>query len=136
MKTIIVTAILFILTVPAYADSLFFQPFDTIDWSLLAGTALADIGDMSTSSDIPNYASNGHPGFHEINPAIDLLWNTNTPSQMQYAVTFVGIAVLQTAIAYALPEKYSIRKIALASFITIGTVDTVRNISMGLKFAW
>ncbi len=131
-------AILFLcgITCPAYADSLFFQPFDTTDWALLGATAVADIGDMSTSSDIPNYAANGHPGFHEINPAIDLLWNTNTPSQMQYAVTFVGIAVLQTAIAYALPEKYSIRKIALASFITIGTVDTVRNISMGLHFAW
>ena len=39
-------------------------------------------------------------------------------------------------IAYALPEKYYLRKIAMMSFIAIGTVDTVRNYSMGLKFAW
>ena len=134
MKTIIVTAILFILTVPAYADSLFFQPFDTTDWALLGATAVADIGDMSTSSDIPNYADNGHPGFHEINPAIDLLWNTNIPSQMQYAVTFAGIFAGQSLIAWALPVP--IREVALAGFITIGIVDINHNQALGLKFVW
>lgn len=120
----------------SHAESLFFQPFDSVDWALLGGTALADIGDMSTSSDIPNFAANGHPGFHEINPAIDALWNTSIPSQSQYALTFAGIFVLQTVLAYALPEKYFIRKIVMSSFIGIGLVDTGRNLSMGLRFAW
>ena len=137
MKTILFILCLLLAPVQiAYADSLFFQPFDTIDWALLGGTALADIGDMSTSSDIPNYAANGHPGFHEINPVIDLLWHTNTPSQMQYVATFAGIFAIQSLIAYALPEKYFIRKIAMSSFITIGAVDTARNVSMGLRFVW
>ena len=136
MKTLIVSAFLLLLTSPAFADSLFFQPFDTIDYALLGGTAIADIGDMSTSSDIPYSAAHGQPGVHEINPAIDLLWHTNIPSQMQYAATFAGIAVLQSAIAYALPEKYYIRKMALSSFIMIGTFDTVRNLTLGLHFAW
>lgn len=136
MRTILI-ALMLLITSPCYADSLFFQPFDTIDWSLLAGTALADIGDMSTSSDIPNYASNGHPGFHEINPAIDLMWHTNMPSQMQYAVTFAGIFAIQSLIAYTLPTKnYQWRKVALSMFIGIGASDTARNLSMGLKFAW
>ena len=138
MKTIVL--ILFLILIPctkSYADSLFFQPFDTLDWALLGGTALADIGDMSTSSDIPAYAANGHPGFHEINPAIDLLWHTNIPSQMQYAATFAGIFAIQSLIAYALPSKdYYWRKVALSMFIAIGTVDTARNLSMGLKFVW
>ena len=136
MKTITLIIFLILLPTKSYADSLFFQPFDTVDWALLGGTALADIGDMGTSSDIPAFAANGHPGSHEINPAIDWLWHTNLPSQSQYALTFAGIFVLQSAIAYALPEKYCLRKIALASFITIGTVDTFRNMSMGLRFSF
>ena len=134
MKTIIITAILFILTVPAYADSLFFQPFDTIDWSLLAGTALADIGDMSTSSDIAYNAEHGHPGIYETNPAIDHFWGTNIPSQMQYAVTFAGIFAGQSLIAWALPVP--IREVALMGFITIGIVDVNHNQALGLKFVW
>ena len=136
MKTLLVIAFLILFPMSARAGSLFFQPFDTVDWALLGGTALADIGDMSTSSDIPRYAAQGHPGFHEINPAIDLLWHTNIPSQAQYALTFAGIFAAQSLIAYALPEKYYLRKIAMMSFIAIGTVDTVLNYSMGLKFAW
>lgn len=137
MKTILFILCILLNPMNAYADSLFFQPFDTIDWALLGGTALADIGDMSTSSDIPNYAAHGHPGFHEINPAIDLLWHTNIPSQMQYAATFAGIFAIQSLIAYALPSKdYYWRKVALSMFIAIGTVDTARNLSMGLKFVW
>lgn len=135
MKTILV--ILFLILIPctkSYADSLFFQPFDTLDWALLGGTALADIGDMSTSSDIPNYAANGHPGFHEINPAIDLLWHTNTPSQMQYAATFAGIFAGQSIIAWALPPYF--REVALGSFIAIGIIDINHNMSVGLKFVW
>ena len=137
MKILLIMIFLVFFPINSYADSLFFQPFDTIDWALLGGTALADIGDMSTSSDIPNYAANGHPGFHEINPAIDLLWHTNTPSQMQYAATFAGIFAIQSLIAYALPSRdYQWRKVALSMFITIGAVDTVRNVAMGLKFVW
>ena len=136
MKTLLVIIFLILFPVTSYAGSLFFQPFDAIDWTLLGGTAIADIGDMSTSSDIPRHASEGHPGFHEINPAIDLLWHTNTPSQAQYALTFAGIFAAQSLIAYALPEKSYIRKIALSSFIAIGTFDTVRNVAMGLRFAW
>ncbi len=137
VKSILIAVIfLMIFPIKSYAGSLFFQPFDTVDWALLGGTALADIGDMSTSSDIPEYAMNGHPGFHEINPAIDTLWHTNIPSQTQYAITFAGIFAIQSLIAYALPEKYYIRKIAMSSFITCGVFDTVRNVSMGLKFVW
>ena len=137
MKTVAVILFLILFPIKSYAGSLFFQPFDNIDWALLGGTALADIGDMSTSSDIPHYAANGHPGFHEINPAIDLLWHTNIPSQTQYAITFAGIFAIQSLIAYALPSnQYFLRKAVLSMFIAIGTVDTVRNMSMGLKFAW
>ena len=136
MKIILVLFFLILNPLKVQADSLFFQPFDTVDWALLGGTALADIGDMSTSSDIPRYAAQGHPGFHEINPAINLLWNTNTPSQLQYVVTFAGIFAIQSLIAYALPEKYYLRKVALVSFISIGVIDTARNLSLGLRFAW
>ena len=134
MKTIIITAILFILTVPAYADSLFFQPFDTTDWALLGATAVADIGDMSTSSDIPYSAEHGNPGVHESNPLIDRFWGTNIPSQMQYAVTFAGIFAGQSLIAWVLPVP--IREVALMGFITIGIVDVNHNQALGLKFAW
>ena len=134
MKTLLVIIILVLFPMSAHAGSLFFQPFDTVDWALLGGTALADIGDMSTSSDIPRYAAQGHPGFHEINPAIDLLWHTNTPSQFQYALTFAGIFAGQSLIAWALPPYF--REVALGSFIAIGVIDINHNLSLGLKFAW
>ena len=136
MKIILVLFFLILNPLKVQADSLFFQPFDTVDWALLGGTALADIGDMSTSSDIPRYAAQGHPGSHEINPVIDGLWHTNLPSQLQYAATFAGIFAIQSLIAYALPEQYFLRKMAMGTFISIGVIDTARNLSMGLKFAW
>jgi hypothetical protein len=64
------------------------------------------------------------------------LWHTNIPSQAQYAATFAGIFLIQSAIAYALPEQCLLRKIALVSFIGIGTMDTMHNLSMGLHFVW
>jgi len=119
---------------PCQAGSLFFQPMNAVDWSLLAGTALADLGDMSTSSDIAYKAEHGDPGMHEINPFIDHLWGTNIPSQMQYALTFAGIFAGQSLIAWALPVP--IREVALIGFITIGVVDINNNQALGLRFVW
>ena len=135
MKTILVILCLLLAPVRvAYADSLFFQPFDTIDWALLGGTALADIGDMSTSSDISYYSEHHFPGMHETNPAIDGLWGTRQPSQFQYALTFAGIFAGQSLIAWALPPYF--REVAFGSFIAIGVIDINHNMSLGLKFVW
>lgn len=133
MKTIAVILFLLFAT-PAYADSLFFQPFDTIDWSLLGGTALADIGDMSTSSSISYADEHGHPGYQESNTLIDNFWGNKAPSQIQYAVTFAGIFAGQSLIAWALPVP--IREMALGSFITIGIIDINHNEAMGLRVSW
>ena len=64
MKTLLVIAFLILFPMSARAGSLFFQPFETVDWALLGGTALADIGDMSTSSDIAYYSEHHMPGIH------------------------------------------------------------------------
>ena len=97
-------------------------------------TALADIGDMSTSSDISYYSEHHFPGMHETNPAIDGLWGTRQPSQFQYALTFAGIFAGQSLIAWALPPYF--REVALGSFIAIGVIDINHNMSLGLKFVW
>ena len=134
MKPLIIILFLILVPVNSYASSPFFQPFDTVDYGLLAGTALADIGDMSTSSDISYYSEHHFPGMHETNPAIDGLWGTRQPSQFQYALTFAGIFAGQSLIAWALPPYF--REVAFGSFIAIGVIDINHNMSLGLKFVW
>ena len=134
MKTLLVIIILVLFPMSAHAGSLFFQPFDTVDWALLGGTALADIGDMSTSSDISYYSEHHTPGIHEGNPLITGLWGTQTPSQLQYAATFAGIFAGQALIAWALPPPF--RELAFGGFIAIGIIDISHNQALGLKFVW
>ena len=128
-----------------------FKPFTGTDWTLLGVTALADFADMDSSysgvetslhsyETSPRYGSvvpcppgpyltcfAGHRGVPggEGNPLITGLFGTHYPTALDYAGFGVLELAAQTALAYALPEKW--RTGAFGVFIGIGAADTVCN---------
>lgn len=121
-----------------------FTPFDATDWTLWGLTALADIGDFSSSysqivrdQPMPSGSpSSCSPGFSPPcfsgrvgDPILGFPWGTQFPSEIQAATSFLGIFAVETALAWALPHEW--RDAMFGVFIGIGAADTAWNGARG-----
>lgn len=99
-------------------NSGWFSSFDTTDWILIGGVALADIADFASSNYMSHISRKNaiackNSGFFcqntftkgEGNPLITGLYGTRYPNTWQYASWFAGEFVTQSLIAWVLPEK-------------------------------
>lgn len=134
--------------------STFFQPYTTSDWVGLGLTAAADFADMDSSysmvesqlhtynkgptvgSSVPCTSSSGFctvasrtAPAGEGNPLIYGLFNTRYPTPLDYTAFGVLELVVQSAVAYAIPEKY--RPYVWGIYIGIGGADTIMNTYSG-----
>ena len=128
-----------------------FKPFTGTDWTLLGVTALADFADMDSSYSMVEHSLsvyNSEPQYGTIipcppgmgtgcwaghrtqpggegNPLITGLFGTRYPTAIDYTAFGALELATQTAIAWALPERW--RTGAWGLFIGIGAADTVMN---------
>lgn len=122
---------------PSENNSGWFTPFDGTDWGLLAGVALADLGDFA-SSNYNSYA--GRQKYNacastwlctpssrsgEGNSLITGLYGTKYPNTWQYASWFAGEFLAQALVGWVLPRRW--RDISFGIFIGVGAADTVVN---------